>query len=94
MKEYTNQPRKPDFSYEAMIEDSKKPKKPARSVVLSRNKKRNDKISGSLFYDKSQEKRKIQPNKYVTVKQSDKRKQLQKQVSSLLAILMILKKDT
>ena len=81
MKEYTNQPRKPDFSYEAMIEDSKKPKKPAKSVMLSRNKKRNDKISGGLFYDKLQEKRKIQPNKYVTVKQSNKINRLSGTVS-------------
>ena len=63
-KQYSNQPRKPQFE-----------------AFLNIPRKRNQKVSGSLYYEGKKSKNEIRPNEYVTVKQKQKTKSLKGNLS-------------
>ena len=63
-KQYSNQPRKPQFE-----------------ASLNIPRKRNQKVSGSLYYEGRKSKDEIKPNKFVTVKQKQKTKSLKGNLS-------------
>tara|TARA_R100000008_G_scaffold58279_1_gene36153 strand:- start:293 stop:832 length:540 start_codon:yes stop_codon:yes gene_type:complete len=65
MKEYSNQPRKPQFEAALNIKQGKKKRK----------------VSGSLYYEGEKTKKEIKPNKYVTVKEQSKTKALRGNLS-------------
>mgnify|MGYP003140689967 CR=1 FL=1 len=65
MKEYSNQPRKPQLGASLNLKQGKKKKK----------------VSGSLYYEGAKTKKEIKPNKYVTVKEQSKTKALRGNLS-------------
>ena len=57
------------------------PRKPQMEASLNLKRKRNQKVTGSLYYEGSKTKDEFKPNKYVTVKQKSKTKTLSGNVS-------------
>jgi hypothetical protein len=60
---------------------SNQPRKPQMEASLNLKRKRNQKVTGSLYYEGSKTKDEFKPNKYVTVKQKSKTKTLSGNVS-------------
>jgi len=61
--------------------DAPEPPKPKFGASLNIPRKRNQKVSGSLYYEGRKSKDEIKPNKYVTVKQKQKTKSLKGNLS-------------